>query len=90
MDIHHCRFGHWLQAEKHSGRGAQPAIQTIEALHCQVHVLGQALLALDAQGRNAEALTRLGELHVLRDGLLVQLALLVQESRRGGGLSNLS
>jgi EAL domain-containing protein (putative c-di-GMP-specific phosphodiesterase class I) len=90
MDILHCRFGHWLQTEKQSGRGAQPPFQTIEALHCQVHALGQALLELDTQGRNAEALARLGELHILRDGLLLQLTLLVKESRRGFGVSDLS
>jgi hypothetical protein len=90
MDIHQCRFGLWLQAEKQSERGAQPAFQTMVALHCQVHELGLALLALDARGQNEEALSRLGELHVLQDGLLAQLTLLVRECRRGSGVRNMS
>jgi hypothetical protein len=88
MDVRQCRFGLWLEAEKQAGRDAQPIFQTIDALHRQVHALGQALLALDVPGRNAEALARLGELYALRDGLLAQLTLLVRESNRGcGGVS---
>jgi diguanylate cyclase (GGDEF)-like protein/PAS domain S-box-containing protein len=80
MDDGRCRFGLWLATEKLAGRGAQPAFKAIEALHHQVHALGRTLLDLDADGRNAEALARLGELHGLRSTLLAQLAILMRES----------
>jgi diguanylate cyclase (GGDEF)-like protein/PAS domain S-box-containing protein len=85
VDIHQCRFGLWLQAEKQSGRGAQPAFQTMELLHSQVHALGQQLLALVAQGHKIQALSHLGELHALRDSLLTQLALLIRECHHTAG-----
>jgi EAL domain-containing protein (putative c-di-GMP-specific phosphodiesterase class I) len=82
MDIHRCRFGLWLGAERQAGRAVQPVFQAIEALHRQVHVLGLELLGLDAQGRKAEALARLNELHSLRAALLAQLTILVRDSGR--------
>jgi EAL domain-containing protein (putative c-di-GMP-specific phosphodiesterase class I) len=82
MDIHRCRFGLWLDAERQAGRGVQPDFQAIDALHRQVHALGLELLALDAQGQNAAALARLDELHGLRAALLAQLTLLVRECGR--------
>ncbi|MDO9220242.1 MAG: EAL domain-containing protein, partial [Thiobacillus sp.] len=69
----HGRFERWLDAERLAGHGAQPAFQTIEALHRRMHALGVAFCELHAQGRSPEALARLGELHRLRDDMLEQL-----------------
>jgi len=80
MDIHRCRFGIWLESERQAGRRAQPSFKTIEALHHQVHALGQMLLDINAQGRNSEALARLGELHALRSALLAQLVMLARDT----------
>jgi len=82
MDDHRCRFGLWLKTENQAGRCMQPGFKAIEALHHQVHVLGQTLLDIDADGRNSEALARLGELHGLRSTLLAQLAILIRDSLR--------
>ena len=80
LDHPPCRFSAWLEAEVLAGRNAPSALAVIAALHQQVHTLAEALLALHAQGRNPEALSRLGELHALRDRLLEHLAGLLQKS----------
>ena len=60
----------WLDAEGLARYGSQPASQAVEMLHRQAHELAIDLCKLKAKGRNPEALTRLGELHDLRDALL--------------------
>ena len=80
LDHHQCRFGTWMDADGRARHGTQPAFQRIEPLHRQVHALSAELSDLKARGRSAEVLERLGELHTLRDELLAQLNLLVQDS----------
>ncbi len=80
LDFHQCHFGMWLDSKGLVRYGAQPAFQDIELLHRQVHVLGVELLEFQAQGRNTDALARLGELHGLRDALLKHLKMLIPES----------
>jgi len=46
----------------------------IEPLHQQIHALDAELLELHANGRNTEALARLGDLHALRDALFLTIA----------------
>ncbi len=82
MDHRHCRFGTWLKAEGLARYGAQPAFQSIEALHRQVHALAMAMLESAARAQKPAPLARLGELHALRDALLEQLKTLVQENRQ--------
>jgi hypothetical protein len=81
LDLHQCRFGKWLDAQGLARHQAQPAFQTVEPLHQQVHALATELLQLQAQDRNPEALARLGELYELRDALLAQLKNLVPKDR---------
>lgn len=80
LDPHRCRFGVWMDTEGLARLGGQPAYRGIEMLHAQVHALAVELCELQAQGRNAEGLMRLGELHGLRDELLGQMKRLVQET----------
>lgn len=79
LDPHQCRFGLWLDSDGIAHHKTQPAFQAIITLHHQVHTLSKQLLALHAQGKNAEALMQLDELHKLRDALLAQLKLLLDE-----------
>jgi diguanylate cyclase (GGDEF)-like protein/PAS domain S-box-containing protein len=79
---HQCHFDKWLDVESMSRDGAQPAFQTINLLHRQVHALAAELCELQAQGRNSEVLARLGELRGLRDTLHEQMKALLQESRQ--------
>ncbi|MDD5461913.1 MAG: EAL domain-containing protein [Methylococcales bacterium] len=80
LDIHQCRFGHWLSTDGLACFGTQPNFKVIELLHWQVHTLASELYKLHAQGHKQEALARLGELHDLRDCLLEQL-MLAQQSQ---------
>ena len=79
LDHHQCRFGQWLDAEGLPRYGAQPAFQSIARSHQQVHALALALCKSQAEGRNTEALARLGELHASRDALLEQMKVVVLE-----------
>jgi hypothetical protein len=76
MDLHQCSFGSWLDAAYNS---ANPTFWAIELLHQELHALASELLKLHANGHNSEAIARLGELHALRDALLEQLKVLMQE-----------
>jgi diguanylate cyclase (GGDEF)-like protein/PAS domain S-box-containing protein len=75
LDIYKSRFGQWLNTEGLARLGGQPNFQAIESLHQQMHALAAKLCTFQAQGRKQEALTRLGELHGLRDALFEQLKL---------------
>jgi hypothetical protein len=79
MNPNQCPFGLWLDTADRTIYNAHPAFQTIEPLHQQIHALAAKLLKLHAKGRNTEAIAKLGELHALRDALLEQLNVLVQE-----------
>jgi hypothetical protein len=81
LDLHQCRFGKWLDTESLTGYGTQPAFQALEPLHRLVHAMTAELLALHGEGRQPQALTRLGELHGMRDALLAQVKLVLRESR---------
>jgi len=70
MDPHRCRFGCWLDEEGVARYGAHSALKTILQLHDEVHQLARTLCALSDQGQRAQALARVGELHVLRAALI--------------------
>ncbi|OQW86439.1 MAG: diguanylate cyclase [Rhodoferax ferrireducens] len=84
LDPHLCRFGLWLEAERRAGRGDQPGINATNALHEQIHTLADELCQRFKDGRAAESVSRLGELHRLRDALLAQMKAL-ETSRSNGG-----
>jgi diguanylate cyclase (GGDEF)-like protein/PAS domain S-box-containing protein len=73
MNIKECKFGAWLNAERLADFGELPEFHAVEALHWQTHALAAELLELHAEGRSAESLARLNELHALRDALLGRL-----------------
>ena len=81
LDHHQCRFGTWLESEGRLRYVAQPAFQTIELLHRQVHELAAELLELHSQGQADEALARLDDFYQLREDLLEQLKTLAQGNR---------
>ncbi|HEX8980500.1 MAG TPA: EAL domain-containing protein [Parasulfuritortus sp.] len=75
LEPQQCRFGAWLAAEAAAGQGLRPELKAVEALHDQVHALAAELLDLHGQERAEEAMARLGELHRLRDELLMRLGM---------------
>lgn len=89
LDHRQCRLGTWLVADGQARHSAQPAFQAIDALHRKVHALAGELLELQAQDRNLEVQTRLGELHGLRDALLEQLKALAPGKSAVNGMGSL-
>ncbi len=79
LDLRQCHFGQWLDAAGLPRYAGRPAFQSIEALHCRVHILATELYQLFGCNRAAEALARLGELYSLRDVFLERLKVLIQE-----------
>ena len=82
LDHHQCNFGKWLDCDGLLRYGALPSFAVIMEIHTQVHELGAQLMALQAQGCNAQALDRLQELDALRDALLERLDALAQNRQR--------
>ncbi len=72
LDHHQCRFGIWLDGNGVDRYGGLPELSEIARLHPQIHVLGAWMLQARSQGE--DALSRIGELHRLRDEMLGQLA----------------
>lgn len=73
---HHCRFGRWLD---HGGRDLlllEGFDEAVDDLHRQVHQLAAELVALKQRGLQDTALSRIKDLHELRDRLVAQLSLL--------------
>ncbi|MEI7612767.1 MAG: PAS domain S-box protein [Betaproteobacteria bacterium] len=79
--VHHqCRFNAWLAHEGQALHAEQPAFLAIEPLHRRAHELAAELCELKVEGEKKRALSRLHELHDLRENLLEQLQLLVRAS----------
>ena len=81
LDIHLCRFGVWLDAKRLTERGTHPSFLIIDRLHQRLHTLADELLSLHEQGETANALSRINELHALRDELLEQLQVLIESEK---------
>jgi len=80
IDHHQCRFGTWLESDGLTRYSSHPAFHCIVSLHQQVHMLAAELLEFRAKQQNHELQAKLDELHGLRDTLLEQLKILVQEN----------
>jgi hypothetical protein len=88
MDCHQCRFGAWVDAEILAGHGAHPVFQAIDAGHRRIHGLADWILSSLAQGRKAEGLASLGELHALCNNLLEKLEILKSSPNYAGAEEN--
>lgn len=60
--------------------GKQASFEALNPIHQQVHALALELLALHAQGQQAQAVARLVDLYALRETLLEQLKVLLKQS----------
>ena len=84
LDLDQCRFGVWLRGEALvygavlHGRGGFLGFRSIDLLHQRIHALAVEVLSLNADGRSAEAMGRIPELHALRDELFEKLSNLLQ------------
>jgi len=82
LDHHQCHLGTWMDTDGLARHGAQPSFQTIDSLHRRMHALAAELLEHHVHGRNPEVSECLDELHGLRDALLGQVKMLMQEIRQ--------
>jgi diguanylate cyclase (GGDEF)-like protein/PAS domain S-box-containing protein len=84
LDHTQCRFGIWLNTEALvfgevlPERGGALGFRSIDTLHQKLHAMAADILVLNGDGRNAEALGRMAELHALSDELFKKLNNLLQ------------
>ena len=79
LDPHHCRLGRWLDSERSAPVGATAPFAQIDRLHSQIHERADRTAAPDAARLNGSAESEVQDLHLLRDELLEQLDLLLQD-----------
>jgi len=77
IDHQACRFGNWLQTQGRAFLAANPAMQRVDALHRELHMLAAQVLELRDAGQNTQALARMPELQVASDKFLDQLKTLL-------------
>jgi diguanylate cyclase (GGDEF)-like protein/PAS domain S-box-containing protein len=81
LDPHRCRFGRWLDSERSTPLGATTTFEQVDQLHRQIHDRADRASAQEATGPNvADAQAEVNELHRLRDDLLDQMNLLLQDA----------
>ncbi|MFY9748795.1 MAG: EAL domain-containing protein [Acidobacteriaceae bacterium] len=80
LDPHRCRLGHWLDSERSSPLGATAPFAQIDLLHSQIHDCADRTAAPDAPQLSGNAESEVQELHHLRDQLLEQMNLLLQDA----------
>ena len=80
LDVHQCRFGHWLDNEGKVRHGTHPAFEAITLLHTQVHQVAGQLCECRSGSPAGAGTDRLKELHILRDDLLDRLQSLTRSA----------
>jgi diguanylate cyclase (GGDEF)-like protein/PAS domain S-box-containing protein len=80
LDPHRCSFGRWLDSERSSPLGATTTFDQVDRLHRQIHERAERTAAPDAPWLNGNAESEVKELHRLRDELLEQMNLLLQDA----------
>jgi hypothetical protein len=80
LDPHRCRFGRWLDSERTNPIADTAAFRDADRFHQQIHALADVASAWDPAAAGADVQLQLAELHRLRDALLEQLNLLLQDS----------
>lgn len=73
IDERQCRFGKWLESERNAGRGDEPGCKVVSDTHEKFHEIAADILRTQTQGRNAEGLAKLSELHSMCDRFLMEL-----------------
>jgi diguanylate cyclase (GGDEF)-like protein/PAS domain S-box-containing protein len=80
LDAHRCRFGRWLDSERSLPLGSATRFQEIDDLHREIHALAEHLSASESRASISALDAALRSLHRLRDALLAQIDLLLQEN----------
>ena len=82
IDLHLCRFGQWLDTDGQNRYGEHPDFWRIDHLHRQVHSVAKRLTERRNEQDPETLQAGFGELHGLRDQLLVRLQQLLQNGRQ--------
>jgi len=80
MNEQQCRFGEWLTQQGRALYSANPAFQSIDELHRQVHQQANALLSQQTEDDPSELNRGLATLHGLRNEMTEQLRKLLNQS----------
>jgi len=89
LDPNQCRFGAWLRGEALvfgqvlQGRGGLLGFRSIDLLHERIHALAAEILSMNGNGQEAEAISRLPELHTLGNDLFEKLNNLTYQGDSG-------
>lgn len=73
LDIHQCRFGHWLDTIGETRYADHPGRGEITSLHEKIHRQAKEIIDLKRRGYAGLAQSRAVELEELRDKLVVRL-----------------
>jgi len=79
LNPHECRFGEWLDCENILKSSDQASFLVLQEIHDNVHALAEELCDLKKHNHHEEAISRIGELHLLRDSLHENLMALIRE-----------
>lgn len=79
LNHHQCSFGQWLDGDGLLRYSSLSAFARINELHMHIHTFANDLLALLAQGSNAQALIGFSDLEALRDEFHSQLVLMQEQ-----------
>ena len=82
LDGQDCRFGHWYASQGRTAYGKLASFGAIGDLHQEVHILGQAVGDLLAQGNSAVARERYAALSAASGRLLLALTGLQNDVQR--------
>jgi diguanylate cyclase (GGDEF)-like protein/PAS domain S-box-containing protein len=79
LDPHRCRIGRWLDSERLNPLGEAEAFRKMDHLHQQIHALADVASAWEPKVTGSNVQVQVRELHSLRNALLEQLNLLLQD-----------
>jgi diguanylate cyclase (GGDEF)-like protein/PAS domain S-box-containing protein len=80
LDPHRCRFGRWFDSERNNSIGGTPAYRKIDELHQQIHTFAEQAAAGKTSATAADVDLQIAELRRVRDALLEQMNLLLQDA----------
>lgn len=81
VDISDCQFSKWIKGSGRLRYDSHPAFNAILKIHQQVHSIAAELYQLYRQEQRQEAIDGLNALYEIRDALLMQMELLLEDSQ---------
>lgn len=80
LDPLRCRFGRWLEGERQNPLGDDSAFRKVDELHQQIHRVADEAIAFEPPGSEKAVEVHVLEMHRIRDALLEQMNLLLQDT----------